>query len=67
MSVNIKRHHYLLSNLYIETRQTVCSEHVKHHLAGISIMGFNNKTLRLPLSTCRSTTSLGKSYDNFSL
>ena len=67
MSVDIERHHDLLPYLNVETGETVSAKHVKHHFLWIRLMRFNNKTLRLPLTTGRNTCPLRKGCDNSSL
>ena len=67
MGIDVERHHDFLTYLYVETRKTVCTEYLKHHLLWISVMCFNNKALYLPFATSRNTCPLRKGCDNSSL
>ena len=45
MGINIKRHHYLLTTLYIELRQAVSTKYVKHQFLRILFVSLNDKRL----------------------
>ncbi len=67
VSINIKRYCNFLSYLNIETCQPISSEYIENHLARVTVVCFNHKTLRFPLSTRRYSISLGQGNDNSSL
>lgn len=67
MGVDVKRNEHLLSYLNIVASKTIRSENIKHHLARISLMCLDHKTLRFPFTTRRNATSFRKCYDYLSL
>lgn len=52
MGIDVERNIHLLTNLNIETLQTLGAKHFKHHLAGISLVSLDYITFNFPFTTC---------------
>ncbi len=52
MGIDIKRNRNLLTNLNIETLQTVSTKYAEYHFARVGIMGLDDKILGCPFSSC---------------